>query len=354
MLEDDRRRRSRVVLYDDLPEAVVEELNLPSHKLRDETGLSRIEQEFCFRWTSHYDAARAAIEAGYRPFKAHLIARRLLTEPRIKRQVAVIESDRLRRLRFDGDEYLAREIQLATASATELVELWIPPCRYCWGRNYEYQRTHAEFQEAWDDWMRLPDQRSRRGGNIAIDLGYGQVLVYDEAGGKIPFDQKGGDGYDVSQPPNPACPNCHGRGLENVSGSLPYIKLKDTRELSDVGKMLYAGVKKGARGIEQLTHNQDAARTRLTGLIGRFLELRALGQVPAGTAQPALGFRLGVSSSVADLLTDDPRSMSNGQLDSLLLSYGVNVAALDEDGPDGERTASEAADGEAPPPGRIA
>ncbi len=351
---DEPKRSGRVRLFDE-PEPARVVLGSKNNRQSVTSGeLSGIEREFCFRWTSHYDKqgrGRAAMEAGYNPSQAYLTTRRLLEDPRIQRQIAVIESDRLRRLRFDGDEFMAREMMLATASMTELVELWIPPCRYCWGRNNEYQRTHAEFQEGFDAWMRLPDKRRPRQPTVG-DFGYGVVLIYDEGGGKIPFDQRGGDGYDPSLPPNPACPNCRGRGAEHPEqGTRPYVKFKDTRELSDAGKILYAGVELGPRGIKQLTNNQDAARTRLMNMLGKFVELRALGQVRSAEGQPALGFQMGLARSVADLLTDDPRSLSDGQLNSLLMSHGV---VIDDDGESGQGAGGAADSGEAPPPGRVA
>jgi len=206
-------RRRRVLLYDEpLP---VPGRSMGAPRSRADDPLTKIELEFCFRWTATYQPSRAVIEAGYNPASALQTARRLLADPRIKRQVAVIEADRLKRLRFDGDRFLAREIMLAEADVTELQEAWIPPCRCCWGRNFEYQRTHAEFQDALDAWMRLPDVRTGRQLRTA-DFGYGDVLVYDYRNAKIPFDEKGGDGYDVAQPPNPACPNCFGRGGARV------------------------------------------------------------------------------------------------------------------------------------------
>jgi phage terminase small subunit len=335
----DRPRKPRVFLYDEpLPIPIPEQARNSRRSSPDE--LSKIELEFCFRWTATYQASRAAMEAGYNPASAHQTARRLLADPRIRRQVGVIESDRLRRLRFDGDKFLAREIMLAEADLTELQEVWIPPCRFCWGRNFEYQRTHAEFQEAFEAWMRLPDVR-RRGQSDVADFGYGDVLVYDRGDAKIPFDQKGGDGYDVAQPPNPACPNCFGRGLEIPGyGSLPHVRWKDTRELSDVGKLLFGGVKRGSKGLEVSVRNQDAARGRLMNLLGQFLELKALdrrrGVSESTVGKPSLDFGLSVSGRVADLLTDDPRSYTDQQLDAMLASYGVTDVEDEGTEPRGE------------------
>jgi len=342
MSDEAPARRKRVFLYDDeLPNSSV---RLPSSR-RDETGLSKIEQRFCELYTAHYDGNRAATEAGYAPGRAWLMAARLLKDSRIRRRIAAIEADRLRRMRFDGDLFLARELVLAQADVTELIESWIPPCRYCWGRNNEYQRTHAEFQGDWDEWMRMPARASRRGGRPAtLNTSFGDVLVYDGDGAKLPFDERGGDGFDPGQPPNPGCPNCRGRGQEDPErGTIPYIRLKDSRQLSEAGRILYAGVRRTPRGLEQLVQNQDAARSRLMGMLTKFLELRATGAaIPP--EQPAIGFQMGLISGVADLLTADPRSMSDRQLDQLLARHGI---VIDDDGSSGEGAAGEGGSGEA-------
>lgn len=340
----DKPRRRRVQLYDEpLPFAAT----VRSTTIRDTDGLSKMENLFCQRYTAHYEKNRAALEAGYPPARTHVIAHRLLQETRIKRRIVVIETDRLRRTKFDGDTFLARELLLATADVGELIETWIPPCRYCWGLNSEYQRTHAEFQEAWDEYMRLPEKR-RRGIPAFADFGYGMVAVYDDTGGKLPFDQKGGDGYDPSQPPNPGCPNCRGRGHEHPErGSVPYIRIKDSRFLSDTGRALYAGIKVGPRGFEQLLHDQSAARARLMAMLGKFLDLRALDQQPLN-GQAALTFSMGLKSSIADLISCDPQSLSDGQLDALLATHGV---VIENDGSGGEGVGSVIDSGEAPPAG---
>jgi hypothetical protein len=335
----------RIRLYDtDLP-MVPRRGNLADR--RGKPGeISAIQERFCQSYTATYEPTKAAIAAGYRPASATALAHRLLRDPLVKRRIAAIEAERLRRLRFDGDLFMAREMILAQADVTELIETWVPPCRYCWGRNNLYQRTYAEFTEDWDRWMKLPDQ-SKRGARA--NLSYGETLVYDRSGGKIPFDERGGDGYDPAQSPNPTCPNCQGRGNEDPeSGTIPYIRFRDSRYLSDVGRVLYAGIERGPRGIKQLVQNQDAARSRLMGMLSKFLELRASNNAQT-LNQAGLSFQMGLVAEVADTLSDDPTSMSDVRLDALLAQYGIVI-----DGSEGEGETSDADNGEAPPPGRIA
>lgn len=342
------RKRARVLLYDE-PLPVPPPSLLPVRSSRSLAELTVIEKRFCDLWMTHYNErliTETAMQAGYSiPDRAYLTGRRLLRDPRCQQYIASVQAERLRRTRFDGDAFLAQELLLATASVTELIEVWVPPCRRCWGTNYGYQRTHAEFEDSFEAYVRLPEKRPRRA-SAYLDLGYGEVLVYDEGGAKVPFDQMGGDGYDPEQPPNPACPNCRGRGNEHPEhGTRPYVKLKPTHLLSDAGKALFAGVSRTTRGVEQLVRNQDAARHRLMAMLGKFLELRAAGQMPNASS---LSVGIGVAGSVADLLTDDPSSMSDVELDTLLEQYGVRVGAF------GQGEGGPAPEGEAAPPGRVA
>jgi phage terminase small subunit len=342
---DKKPSARRVKLYDtELPKVTRSDwVRLDGRKQPGE--LSKIEDRFCRLYTTHYEPTRAAIEAGYRPASAHITSRRLLSEPLVKKRIAAIETDRIRRMRFDGDVFLAREMILAQADVTELIEAWIPPCRYCWGINNEYQRTFAEFQEDFNRWLELPDERkSLSSGN----KGNTDTLTYDRSGRKIPFNPKGGEGYDPGQPPNPACPNCRGRGNEDPErGTIPYIKLKDTRYLTEVGKILYGGVDSTSKGFKYLIQNQDAARHRLMGMLGKFLELRA--NSPQQLNGSGLGFQIGLAPSVASALTNDPTSLSDAELDELLRANGVS---LDNEGIEGEASGTDT--GETPPPGRIA
>ena len=268
------RKRKRERLYDEPLPAIAVPGGTDATRHRDPDVCSKIEEAFVWRYTSHYEPARAAIEAGYQSSRAHIVANRLLAEPRVKRLKEEIEADRLRRSKFDGDVFFAKLALEADADVTELIETWIPPCRYCWGQNNEYQRTHAEFERDWDAHMRLPNTRAARQA-ITASFSYGEELVYGENKERLPFDQKGGPGYDPSQPPNPGCPNCHGLGEFDENGVRPFLRVKDSRHLSDAGRAIYAGGKQGPRGFEALLRDRDGARSLLANCLKSYLELRS-------------------------------------------------------------------------------
>ncbi len=129
---------------------------------------------------------------------------------------------------------------IATADPTEIISIRRCNCRWCWGVNFEYQRT---------DW------------ELDRDLNR-----HAAAGRKTgPFNPMGGGGFVKSRDPNPACPICLGDGEE-------VARIADFRKLSAREKALIAGVKMGKGGtVEEIKfHNKiDAINTfaKIDGMI---------------------------------------------------------------------------------------
>lgn len=244
-------KKERVRLYDDddlpVPRDPVSpskgnHRNLPVEQ-GDEDALTKIEEKFIHQYTgpSQYIAVRAAIRAGYRPTQAHIYAKQLLSDPRITTRIRQIERERLRHMDIQGDLVAAHMFAVATADVSELVEVKTPCCRYCYGVNFLYQRTHGEFEEAFEHYNRLPDKKKNG-----------------------PFDEKGGNGYDEELPPNPSCPHCFGRGDRHNQ----YVKVKDTAYMSPAARLLYAGAEQTKNGLKLNLRDQGAA----TNLIMRLAE----------------------------------------------------------------------------------
>jgi len=208
--------------------------------------LSTIETRFCRYYTSHYNPTRAAIEAGYAPGRAAIQAKEILRYPRIVAEVKRIESERLARITYDGD--VAARINWLRAYHPRLPTIfdsYIPCCRHCYGTNFEYQRTHSEFEEDYETYVR---SRKKNG----------------------PFDERGGSNYDESLPPNPACPNCRGEGLKHEQRLI----LKDVNHLSPEAHALISGIKMKDGKVEQIIfHDVSAALDHLKPLNARWLEL---------------------------------------------------------------------------------
>jgi hypothetical protein len=217
--------------------------NYSANKM-DITG---IEGRFCHYYCSHYNPARAAIDAGYRPSIAHVKALKLLKQDHIRGEIKRIESERLARITYDGD--MAARVNWLRAYHPRLptiFESYVPCCRHCYGTNFEYQRTHAEFEADYDQYMKS----SKRHG---------------------PFDPKGGSNYDDKLLPNPSCPQCKGRGEPDKQK----IILKDLNHLSPEAQALIAGIKMKDGKVEQVIfHDATAALEHLKPLQLRWHELQ--------------------------------------------------------------------------------
>ncbi len=278
----DGGKRKRVRLHDEpLPVTVIKPV--PNNVPKTEHNLTMLEERFVHEYTKHYDMVRAAIDAGYPPSRSTHYARTLLKDRRVKDYLAQVEANRLKRLRVDGDYLLNRILQIALADPNELVEVWIPPCRYCWGKNSLFQYTHAEMEgrlEAFQQWR--PEYRGDK---------------------RPPFDEEGGSGYDIDQPPNPQCPNCKGRG----NSQNPIVHYKDSRFLSPDGRALYAGAESTRNGFKFISRNQDAA----WGFLAKFAErwLEGQGKKP---------------------VTFDPEQMTTEDLDSVL-EFAQELGLDDDD-----------------------
>lgn len=182
------------------------------------------EQLFVAGYLKHFNASRAAREAGYSPRSAARQGFEMLRRPEIQQAVA----DRLERANIDADFVLQEWAAIVTADVNEIVQHRRVCCRYCHGIDGKYQRTQAEFDAALVAWQKSP-----------------QALI-DE------FDPMGGVGYNATVEPNPQCMECFGEG-----GS--YLHIADTRDLSPGARALFAGIKQTKDGVEVKFHPKDKA-----------------------------------------------------------------------------------------------
>jgi phage terminase small subunit len=234
-LLSDQTKPKRVRLYDEpLP---VEVTRHPQDKyVKGTSGLTKPDERFCQEYTASYDRIAAQLAAGDVPASsAPGKAAKRLADPRIQKRIQEIESARAEKLEIKGELVYAR-IALRGLSESLPYEVWIPPCRYCYGTNHLYQRTHGEFEEDFEAY-----NKSRRLN-------------------KPPFDQKGGSGYNFFEIPNEKCPNCFGRGDWNH----PVIKPISTIFMTPEQRALFAGIKLKDGRLEQvLTHDQKTERAIL-------------------------------------------------------------------------------------------
>lgn len=204
------------------------------------------------------NATQAAIRAGYSPNGAEVQGHRLLSDAKVQAAVQAASEARAKRTGITADMVLRELWSIGTADANELIEYRRVCCRHCWGDGHRYQFTEGEMRERRDSFDRKSDKADAE--------------VWDADG---LFDEGGGIGFDGTRDPNPDCPECFGDGV----GS-PIIK--DTRNLSEDAKRLYAGVKVTKEGIEVKMHDKVAALINVGRHLGMFVDRKAL-ENPDGT-----------------------------------------------------------------------
>lgn len=189
-------------------------------------------------------AKNAAVRAGYSETSARQIGHELLLVPEIQEKIKAGMEKRSSRVEITADKVLERWWAVATADANELSEMRRVCCRYCYGKNHEYQRTPREMQDAIAQFERDKLAQESKG------------LKYTAQ-----FNAAGGVGFDPRKDPQPGCPECFGQGTE-----LPFYK--DTRDLSPAAKLLFAGVETTQHGLKIKTHSQSEAMVNVAKHIG--------------------------------------------------------------------------------------
>src|SRR5215472_2925845 len=241
------------------PRVLLDELPVPYQEPDRHRGVTKQEENFLRHWVeTYYDPGRSAVAAGYPAVTARQRGYDLLAEPRIKNRLVEIERELMHSSAINA-ESLFREIvtqNLRLARAKVPVEIWIPPCRYCYGINHEFQRTYAEFEEDFDRHIKKP---------LKINRNTGKPF-------RVPlFDPKGGEGYDTRKVPNKDCPECFGEGDHKH----PLIRVKDSRFFTAEERELFHGAKLSTKGgLETFWKDQSHARNFLNDLALRMTEHR--------------------------------------------------------------------------------
>lgn len=166
---------------------------------------------------------------------------RIMAMPEITAAVAAGTVAMARNIEWSAEEVLRRIGALASAKESELVQVRVGSCRYCWGKGFRYHYTPAEFERAEQE--------------------HAKLVELDKASGD--FDEKGGIGFDRNAPPNPQCPECGGDGMARVVHM-------DTRDLSPESLVLYAGAKVTKDGFEVKLHDRTAALVNVGRMLGAF------------------------------------------------------------------------------------
>ncbi|MEN2425945.1 terminase small subunit [Chromobacterium vaccinii] len=201
--------------------------------------LTPLQEAFWRRYTVHFNATQAAIEAGYSPKTAKQQASQLLQHPAIAHRLAAWRRD-VREVSEKDRALLINELwNIVLADAGELSELRRVSCRYCHGIDHQYQYTPRE-------WAAAEQQHAKE---------CAEALA-TKAEQPPPLNPQGGVGYNPKRPPATDCPECHGDGIEQ-----PFYH--DTRTLSPAARALFVGVKTTKDGLEIKTLDKAAAQEKL-------------------------------------------------------------------------------------------
>jgi len=183
------------------------------------------EHAFVIEFVRDSDAYNASLRAGY---KNKNIGYELLKRPDIN---AAIDEHRAKIIKsgevINVHEVIARAKAEADLDINEICTVEVGNCEYCNGENHEKQwRDAAHYQAACEK-----AEREEK---------------------PIPSDA-GGYGYKVTNPPHPECPRCRGKGIE-------VVKIKPTKEMSDVAKRSIVAIEQTKHGIKITTTKESSKR----------------------------------------------------------------------------------------------
>lgn len=193
---------------------------------------------FATAYLKHFNAARAAREAGYSARSSHRQGWELLRRPEIKQAVEEGIAARLERTQIDADFVLREWAAIALADVSEIMQHRRCCCRYCYGVDGKYQRTQNERDADFKHFQTTP-----------------QALAGED------FDEKGGVGYNPLLDPSPECMECFGEGEARL-----YVA--DTRDMSPGARALFAGIKQTKEGLEVKFHSKDKALEMIARHLG--------------------------------------------------------------------------------------
>lgn len=212
-------------------------------------ALTPKQEAFVKEYLTDLNATQAAIRAGYSARTANEQGARLLANVSVAAAVAAAKEARSERVDITADMVLQRWWELATADPNAIVSHRRICCRHCHGKDHAYQWKASEYHAA----MEAADEAVK---------GTDKAAVY-------PSDA-GGYGFDHTREPHPDCPECRGDGYGEVHAV-------DTRKLKGSAKILYAGAKQTANGVEIKLRDQDKALEMVAKHLGMFKDEVNLG-----------------------------------------------------------------------------
>lgn len=216
---------------------------------KGDDGLTDKQRVFVAEYLKDLNATQAAIRAGYSARTANEQGARLLANVSVAAAIEKAMTQRAERTEITQDMVLERWWAIATADANDVIQFRRICCRYCYGKNFEYQWVDEnEFVQAL-----MVARMANEAEKAKKKPGIAQPLPTDA----------GGFGFVRSDPPHPKCPKCRGEGT-------PDVYAHDTRHLKGNARLLYAGVKVTQSGFEMKVHDQMAALDKVARHLGMY------------------------------------------------------------------------------------
>lgn len=203
------------------------------------TSLTPSERQFVAEYLIDLNGTQAYLRSHPKAklASARVQASRLLTKPNIIQGIAEAKDARSEKTGITAERALKEAWAIVTADARELVEYHITCCRHCHGLDFGFQRTQSEYER--------------------------DLKEFEEGDQADEWDSKGGVGFDPNRDPNPACPECFGKGRG-------VTHINDTRKLSKDAAVLYAGIKQTKEGIEVKMHSKMDALEKVFKHLGLY------------------------------------------------------------------------------------
>lgn len=195
------------------------------------------------------NATQAAIRAGYSAKTANEQGARLLANVSVQAAIQEAQDKRAAKVDITAEMVLQRWWDIATANPNELIHTRRLACRYCHGKDHQYQ------------W--LDEDEYSQAIKLAVDSAETESKKQDRPVEAVLPSEDGGYGFDRLADPHPDCPKCRGEGRLD-------LHIEDTRKLQGGAKLLYAGIKETKSGIEIQMHDQMKALENVARHMGMF------------------------------------------------------------------------------------
>lgn len=229
-----------------------------AEELLDGGMLSLKEKAFVAEYIRDFNGRQAAIRAGYSPRSAGVLASRLLKKVNVQRAIKDAVIPRAVACGMDGESLMRLWADTINFDPTEVMQYRNTPCPHCWSEDGNPQYTEASYyaEKKLHDRMRMV----RLQADSSDDIG--------------PFPPMTAFAFiNENQPPNPACPVCHGVGRRNLFYTNP-------SDLSPTARRLMQGYEVGKGEVNVRLMSKEKAADNLAKALRLFADKDESAETP--------------------------------------------------------------------------